>query len=240
MLILLFALMQAPSAESVPPEAAAPTQSAPVPADDGPVATRAPETGSAPTTPAPLLLNRAPDTVPSGPAAPAGQLFISPMGEPFRAVGEAVYPVGEWFSRADTDKDGALSSDEFVLDARAFFAVLDANKDGEIDGFEDTDYESKIAPELAAGGLAPGAGSDRRRRDRLEPAGAARFGLLPEPQPLRSADANVDFKVTAAEWDQTASRRFAKLDKDANRRLARDELPETYEQARLARLKPKS
>ena len=238
MLIFLLTLMQAASSPQPAAEPAAPVVAAPV--DDGPVAARAPETETTVATPAPLLLNRSPDEVAPGSAAPAGQLFISPMGEPFRSAGGDAYPVGEWFSRTDADKDGALSSDEFVNDARAFFAVLDANKDGLIDGFEDGDYETRIAPELAAGGLAAGARSDRRRRDKLEPAGAARFGLLPEPQPLRAADADINFKVTAAEWDQAASRRFAKLDKNADGRLVRDELPETYEQGRLARIKPKS
>jgi hypothetical protein len=49
---------------------------------------------------------------------------------------------------------------------------------------------------------APAAGRD----------GAARYSLLNEPQPIAAADADVDGKVTLAEWMAQTDRRFAKLD----------------------------
>ena len=77
-----------------------------------------------------------------------GQLFISPSGEPFRAPPSDPYPVAAWFNRANKAHDGKLTRAEFVADADAFFAKLDANHDGVIDGFENQDYEQKIAPEI--------------------------------------------------------------------------------------------
>jgi hypothetical protein len=43
--------------------------------------------------------------------------------------------------------------------------------------------------------------------------GAARFSLLNEPEPIAAADADVDGKVTLAEWMARTDQRFAKLDR---------------------------
>jgi hypothetical protein len=43
--------------------------------------------------------------------------------------------------------------------------------------------------------------------------GAARYSLVNEPEPLLSADADVDGKVTLNEWIRATQRRFATLDK---------------------------
>ena len=49
--------------------------------------------------------------------------------------------------------------------------------------------------------------------------GAARFSLLNEPQPIAAADADLDGKVTLAEWMAMTDRRFAKLDYQKTGRL---------------------
>jgi len=54
--------------------------------------------------------------------------------------------------------------------------------------------------------------------------GAARFSLLNEPEPIGAADADVDGKVTLAEWMAATDRRFAKLDHDKTGRLTRESL----------------
>ena len=61
---------------------------------------------------------------------------------------------------------------------------------------------------------APAAGRD----------GAARYSLLNEPQPIAAADADVDGKVTLAEWMAQTDRRFAKLDHLKTGRLTLDSL----------------
>jgi Ca2+-binding EF-hand superfamily protein len=55
--------------------------------------------------------------------------------------------------------------------------------------------------------------------------GAARFSLLNIPQPIRAADSNLDWKVTAEEWAKAADQRFALLDTDGDGKLTLDTLP---------------
>jgi len=43
--------------------------------------------------------------------------------------------------------------------------------------------------------------------------GAARYSLLNEPEPLLAADADIDGKITRAEWDRRTAARFVLLDK---------------------------
>jgi hypothetical protein len=65
-----------------------------------------------------------------------------------------------------------------------------------------------------------GAGAAMARRE-----GAARFSLLNIPQPIRGADLNLDWKVTAEEWAKAANQRFALLDADGDGKLTLDTLP---------------
>jgi len=115
---------------------------------------------------------RGPGSPPPGMERPPGrasapgdrpQLFISPAGEPFRAPAGAPYPVQLWFEGADTNHDAALSRDEFVADAARFFATLDADHDGVVDGFEVSTYEKTIVPEILLGaGFGGPSGGGRR------------------------------------------------------------------------------
>ena len=178
-------------------------------------------------------------------------VFISPSGEPFRAAPGQPYPVDAWFNRADTNHDGVLSEAEFVADATAFFHQVDTNGDGVIDGFEVSNYEQKIAPEILphiAGLTArdipplPTNDPDEQRRRELEDAqqqaahpaargtnytGAAVFGLIREPEPVAAADLDFDGKVSLAEMVAAARRHFEELDLDHDGRLTRAELPKT-------------
>ncbi|MBS0360580.1 MAG: EF-hand domain-containing protein [Proteobacteria bacterium] len=54
--------------------------------------------------------------------------------------------------------------------------------------------------------------------------GAARFSLLNEPEPIAAADADVDGKVTLAEWMARTDVRFAKLDWQKTGKLTMDSL----------------
>jgi hypothetical protein len=54
--------------------------------------------------------------------------------------------------------------------------------------------------------------------------GAARYSLLNEPEPIAAADANLDGKVTLAEWMAITDRRFAKLDPLKTGKLTRESL----------------
>lgn len=174
------------------------------------------------------------------------QLFISPAGEPFRAAPGAPYPIAVWFEGADSNRDGALSRDEFVADALRFFAVLDADKDGVIDGFEVSAYETRIAPEIV-GGAAPGSARrgpkgqgpegdslvQRRRQGTNVLQGAALYGLIAEPQPVMAADGDFNRRITRDEAAKAAKTRFSLLDTDKDGLLRLAELPKTPAQGGL-------
>jgi len=186
-------------------------------------------------------------SAPEGPPPPRAELnvFISPSGEPFRGGATGAYPLDAWFSRADTNHDGALSPAEFEADAVAFFHTLDTNHDGVVDGFEIAAYEQNIAPEilpriarLTARDIAPLPGTAQSAHDIAESerpmgrrsrgvTGAASFSLTPEPEPVASADTDFDGKVSLAEEIAAARRHFAMLDKDKDGKLLRSELPPT-------------
>ena len=99
-----------------------------------------------------------------GPDARSGGLniFISPMGEPFRGHRDEPYPVVRWFARVNASHSGQVTEGEFVADADRFFDALDTNHDGVIDGFEMGDYERVVAPEIQPRirGLRAGEGMD--------------------------------------------------------------------------------
>ncbi len=155
-------------------------------------------------------------------------IFFSPWGEPFRGGNG----LATWFAGADLDHDGQLTKTEAQADAARFFQQLDADGNGTVDGFENGDYERKIAPEinglsfggrieeLADSGEAMpeprGFFGGRKHRngpqDRRE--GAARFSLLNEPQPVRGADADLDGRVSRQEWRKATDRRFNMLDRE--------------------------
>jgi hypothetical protein len=173
------------------------------------------------------------------------QLFISPSGQPFRAPEGAPYPVSLWFDGADTDHDHRLTREEFVADAGRFFAVLDVDHDGVVDGFEVSAYEKSIVPEILLGasfaappgggrggplgGGRPG-GKPRSPGGGLQ--GAAPYSLLAEPQPVMGSDADFNRRVTREEALKAARARFALLDRDADGILHPEELPQTPTQGR--------
>lgn len=179
-----------------------------------------------------------------GPGPTSGpRLFISPAGEPFRAPPGAPYPVKAWFDGADANHDAALSRDEFVADALRFFAVVDSDKNGVIDGFEVSTYETRIAPEIV-GLPAPGSmrrgpmgqgpgegGGDDAPRRRPQGAnvlqGAALYSLIAEPEPVMASDGNFDRRITKDEATKAAKTRFALLDTDKDGVLKLDGLPKT-------------
>ena len=186
-----------------------------------------------------------------GPPGPMGrggpQLFISPAGEPFRAPPGEPYPVAVWFAGADADHDSRLTREEFVADALRFFAVVDADHDGVIDGFEVSAYETRIAPEIV-GGPAPGSlrrgpmgqgpdGGGELVRRRAQGAnvlqGAALYGLIAEPEPVMASDGDFNRRVTKDEATRAAKTRFGLLDVNKDGVLKLDELPKTPAQLGL-------
>jgi hypothetical protein len=172
--------------------------------------------------------------------------FISPMGEPFRAHTPTDDTLADWFYKADRNRDGVLTVDEFQTDAERFFAKLDTNHDGQIDPDELANYEYEIAPDIqvmsktlrAPGQPAPVArsdddsehprGRDRRRREAEDAAllgigdalqGGARYGLLNMPEPVAAADTDFNRAISLEEFRQAAVARFQLLDSGHQHRL---------------------
>lgn len=171
-------------------------------------------------------------------AAPRGQIFISPMGEPFRSESGGTAPQEMWFAAADTDHDGALSRAEFQADAKRFFASLDIKHDGEIDPQDIEYYETVVAPEIRVtdfgGGMQRSAasefdgGEETTRRDASAARGrqgAARFGYFDYPEPIVVMDRNFNRGVDANEFAYAADQRFDMLDKNGDGKIQHDELP---------------
>ena len=164
-------------------------------------------------------------------------LFVSPAGEPFRpASGPA--PIEAWFLGADTDRDGALTRDEFRGDFARAFAAFDSDGDGEIEPSEVAHYELEILPEMRGAGLTGrrrsaradmqrarvGRRGSRRVGSTMMMAGAAPFGLLPLSHPIMEADTNFNGGVSRAEFESAANRRFGLLDPAGSGRLSLDDL----------------
>lgn len=171
-------------------------------------------------------------------AAPSrAQLFLSPGGQPFRAAAGQPYPVAAWFAKADADRDGRLTREEFRADAEAWFKVLDANGDGMIDMPETTRWEEELVPELGrlsiGGGMVGRRAPPRRNELSTRGQGAAAFSLINEPHPVRGADADLSFSVSLAEWRAAADRRFALLDPDGDGGVRLAELKPTPAQGRM-------
>jgi len=176
-------------------------------------------------------------------------LFISPCGEPFEAPKGEPYPIVKWFNQADANHDGKIDIDEMRNDAARFFKVLDRNHDGVIDNLEVDFYEYRMVPEILSpnaaldGGIVrvvlqrgvepidPGGaqvqseGVERQRLDGNQ--GAVFYSLFHEPEPVRSADRNFDFKITLVEFLAHADRQFKALDPDNKGYFTLADLPKT-------------
>jgi hypothetical protein len=176
-----------------------------------------------------LTAARAPDPI-------ENNFFISPAGEPFTAPSNQPFPIVLWFNGADANHDGKLDLTEFQADGLRFFKTLDRNNDGVLDSREIYIYEHLLVPQILSAEAKPQSLLVRvRMQDDDKPAhetlntqqGAVQFGLFPEPEPLLSADRNLDGRVTLKEFQAQADRHFVALDRDNKGYLTLDGLPQT-------------
>jgi hypothetical protein len=170
--------------------------------------------------------------------------YIAPLGQPFRTDGRTD-PMGVWFAQADTDHDGRLTIAEMQADGDRFFETLDKDHSGEIDPQEMSDYENFMAPEIKL--YQPD--QDRRAHNRKErkalksaareradydvPYGAGQWASLNIPEPVNSADFDINRGVSKAELEQAAVKRFPLLDVSRHGYLTYDTLPKSPAQMEI-------
>lgn len=162
-------------------------------------------------------------------------LLNTPTGEPLGRA-NCVHATAAWFARSDADRDGWLSPAEFSADARAVFARLDGDNDGVVspdelqrarmpfqdqDGDQDRPQRRRSGP--MGGGRPPGGGGmggEAERREGISGSGGSAGAL----DPVMTADSNLDFKVSRAEFAARTDENFATLDKNADHRLSMDDV----------------
>jgi hypothetical protein len=179
----------------------------------------------------------------------AGSVYVSVMGEPFRATDEQKDPFDRWFKQADENQDGFITRIELQNDADYFFAALDKNDDKVIDADEMNHYEERVAPSTVRavgsnlGGYArytpkgpePGRPNEipiklegmAESKSRIKKSSSSPVVYANVPQPVAMADANLDRRVTLVEFRGTASKRFSRYDVDHDGRLTTKELKAT-------------
>ncbi|OYQ32379.1 hypothetical protein CHU95_16380 [Niveispirillum lacus] len=162
---------------------------------------------------------------------------VSPVGEPLAAPtrdAEAYRAaMRDWFTRADTDRNGTLSLLELTAEAGRVFPLYDLNRDGYVTSYELTQYRVNLpthsAPADTGRRLRPGRidmTPDEAATARVDGRGRAdyRMGI----DPVMSADSNADFRVTPEELRAEATRRHAIMDQNGDGTVSR---PEFMEQA---------
>lgn len=158
-----------------------------------------------------------------------------------------------WFGEMDEDKNGYVTAGE-LANVRQRKVPLpppqqrrsDSDSDGSVsdrrmpptrsrfDPLSDRFGDRLNAGEGQMGGGQMGGGSARRDRppssdmpDR--PKSGLRNGVAGEPDPVMAADTNLDFKVTALEWDTYVASNFEELDRNHDGRLSPDEVAASCE-----------
>ncbi|MGE5516435.1 MAG: EF-hand domain-containing protein [Bacteroidota bacterium] len=141
--------------------------------------------------------------------APPPTSTTSPNGEPlpFRAgADDCRGALAAWFNRADRNGDGVLDLSEMQADADRWFALADRDHDGSITADELAEMRRQLVPESAAEPTPePGRG------------GPGHHTPLPRSQArvdaVMQADANADFRVSAAEFRAYVAAQFAERER---------------------------
>ena len=131
---------------------------------------------------------------------------------------------GGLFKTADTNKDGVVDQAEFQASRDSWFAKLDTNKDGFVTSDELKAIGEQMRakwqekhPEQAQGGT-QGNGTQGTQPD-------ASRGERMVQHVLAKVDADKDGKISKAEFDTESAGLFKRLDKNADGKIASDEVP---------------
>ncbi len=129
--------------------------------------------------------------------------------------------------RADANKDGTVTVEEFAARPRQFlvrrveaeFKAIDADSDGKLTKAEVDAARGKPTLLLLADADKDGAVT----KQELAKAFASRSGQVSD-RVFEALDADKDGKISAAEWQASGERRFARLDRNKDGAVTADEL----------------
>jgi Ca2+-binding EF-hand superfamily protein len=159
---------------------------------------------------------------------------VSPNGEPLLGAqpGTEGCEAAEaaWLAAADMNHDGVVDRTEFMADAQRWFATVDENKDGTITPDELTTLRLRLMPPAQRAAETRGENDRQRalaRRRGYLGADLGRASATDRPDPVMSADVNLDNRVSHEEFQAQAARTFASLDRNRDGHLSRDEVVAT-------------
>ena len=161
-------------------------------------------------------------------SGPGGMLY-SPNGEPLTGG-----PLGtpsckdamtHWFALVDGNHDGVIDQTEFTEDARIQFKRMDRDHDGAIYPSELLSYrepfEVGLSREVAVAEEDQSSSEDSDGKKKKQAA-------IPDfSDPVMSADANLDFKVTVDEMIAQAQELFKVIDRNHDGKLDKTEILST-------------
>lgn len=127
---------------------------------------------------------------------------VTPNGEPLALIpgpDGCRDALAAWFATTDANGDGVLDIAEMQADGARWFALADIDHDGEITADELTTIRLRInpLPELEPIHARPGEGEGPGGGPG---GGRGRARSQSQVDPVMAADANADFRVTAAEF----------------------------------------
>ncbi|WP_439470385.1 hypothetical protein [Brevundimonas sp.] len=148
-----------------------------------------------------------------------------------------------FFATLDTDRDGRLNQDELAAYEQSLRLLAQGGRGGDRPSGPGGPGGLGGGPraglaDTSTMGIAPQNGGTRRQAPRSRPVGygvIAESGFFNLPQPVKSADINVDQRVSAEEWAQATQRWFYSLDTDRDGKLTLATLPVTPAQAAASR-----
>jgi hypothetical protein len=187
--------------------------------------------------------------------SPAGEPFLAPTNKPYPIVNwfsqadanhdgkldaaEFRADAERFFAVLDRNKDGFIDSREIsiyehnyvpeILPQRGADAggllVRVVMQYGAGSGLGDGGFGSGVTTSSDATRVNPDTPAPRQRLDSQE--GAVQFSLVGSPEPVSSADRNLDGKVSLKEFQAQSDRHFAMLDTKMRGYLLLDDLPKT-------------
>jgi Ca2+-binding EF-hand superfamily protein len=182
--------------------------------------------------------------------SPAGEPFLAPINKPYPIVNwfnqadanhdgkldaaEFRADAERFFAVLDRNKDGVLDAREISIYEHYYVPEILPQQGADAGGLlirvmmqfgGGAGGPGGIQPIDPGGGAPDEPPSQRQRLDSQQ--GAVPYSLFASPEPVLSADRNLDSKVSLKEFQAQSDRRFAALDTKMRGYLTLDDLPKT-------------